>query len=94
MENYRVEFQRHAAMRMEERKVGEEEVLLALSVGQTIKVYSDDLSYPSELILCWSGSRPIHVVVATNSVDRVKLIITVYEPDPNQWDNDFRRRKP
>jgi hypothetical protein len=42
MEGYCIEFQRHAAMRMEQRKISEEEVSRALPEGETIKVYADD----------------------------------------------------
>jgi hypothetical protein len=39
------------------------------------------------------GRRPIHVVVADNLDDRENIVITVYEPDPEEWEPDFKRRK-
>ena len=39
------------------------------------------------------GLRPIHIVVADDNEARETIVITVYEPDPNQWEADFKRRK-
>ena len=53
-----------------------------------------DTPFPSELILGWSGGKPLHVVAAYNAADEEAIVITAYEPDPAQWDESFRRRKP
>jgi len=37
------------------------------------------------------GERPIHVVVAEDT-DETAYIITVYEPDPAEWNADFTLR--
>jgi len=55
--------------------------------------YPDDKPYPSRLVLGWNGRRPIHVVVADNLDDQENIVITVYEPDPEEWEPDFKRRK-
>jgi len=94
VDSYRVIYKRHAIERMKQRKIREETVECALSSGETIKVYADDTPYPSELILYWDGLRPLHIVVATDFVDRVKYIVTVYDPYQNEWIGDFRRKKP
>jgi uncharacterized protein DUF4258 len=60
---------------------------------QTVEDYPDDTPYPSRLVLGWNGRRPIHVVVADNLDDNENIVITVYEPDPEEWEPDFRRRK-
>jgi hypothetical protein len=36
--------------------------------------------------------RVIHVVAANNSLDEEKIVITVYEPDPSEWDPECRKR--
>jgi hypothetical protein len=59
-----------------------------------IEDYANDLPYPSRLILGWSERRPIHIVAAYDAVDQTEIVITVYEPDPTQWDKAFRRRLP
>jgi hypothetical protein len=43
--------------------------------------------------LGWSDNRAIHVVAAFNEQNQTDIIITVYEPDPNQWEPGFKRRK-
>ena len=90
----KVTFRVHAVRRMFERGISEADVHEALSAGEEIAVYPDDLPYPSRLLLRWRGGRPLHLVVAYNARDDENIIITVYEPDPAQWDDGFKRRKP
>lgn len=86
-------FRVHAIQRMYERGVNEEEVRIVITRGETIEDYPDDFPYPSRLVLGWHGPRPVHVVVADNADDRENIVITVYEPDPDDWEADFKRRK-
>jgi hypothetical protein len=79
---------------MFQRQVMEHDVRVVLSSGAVIEADPDDIPYPSRLILGWSGSRPLHVVAADNPEDRETIIMTVYEPEPSQWESDFTRRKP
>lgn len=51
------------------------------------------LHIQARLVLGWSDSRPIHVVVADNVDDQENIVITVYEPDLTEWERDFKRRK-
>jgi len=64
-----------------------------LASAEVIEEYPDDKPYPSRLVLGWVGSRPIHLVVADNAEAQETTVITVYDPDPEQWDADFKRRK-
>jgi len=91
---YRIIYQRHAVERMAQRGVSEEDVVHVIHTGETIQVYADDTPFPSELMLGWCKGRPLHIVVATDTTQRRKIVITVYEPHPGQWEADFRRRKP
>ena len=86
-------FRIHAIQRMFERQISPEDVRYVVESGETIQEYPDDTPYPSRLILGWKMQRPIHVVVADNEADDEKIIVTVYEPDPVQWTDDFKRRK-
>jgi hypothetical protein len=86
-------FRIHAIQRMFERKVNPEDVRSILDSGEIIENYPDDLPYPSRLILGWRGKRPLHIVAADNLVDGEVIIVTVYEPDADQWESDFKRRK-
>lgn len=94
MNAYQIVYQRHAVERMAQRGVSEEDVEQVLLTGKTIQVYPDDTPFPSELILGWRGIRPLHIVVATDMTKRRKIIVTVYEPHPGQWDADLKRKMP
>ena len=86
-------FRIHAIQRMFERRIAKTDVRHALVNSETIENYPDDTPYPSRLLLGWSGNRPLHLVVADNIEDDEQIIITVYEPDPNLWEADYKRRK-
>lgn len=82
----------HAAIRMAERMIDSEEVILVLLTGEVIESYSQDRLLPSRLQLAWVAGRPLHVVSAPDGES--VIIITVYDPTeyPAQWSPDFRRR--
>ena len=86
-------FRVHAVRRMFERGVAESDVRLVLNTGETIQEYPDDTPYPSRLVLAHVAGRPLHVVAADNDTAHETIVITVYEPDPNIWQPDFRRKQ-
>lgn len=86
-------FRVHALQRMVERRISDAAVREAVENGEIIEDYPDDTPYPSQLILAWVSARPLHVVVARNTDADETIVITVYEPDPEQWDEEFKRRK-
>jgi len=46
-----------------------------------------------EVVLVVDWTRPLHVVVIVDDVNDEDRVITVYEPDPNRWSADYRRRR-
>ena len=88
-----VVFRVHAIQRMFQRGVTEMDVRVILATGETIETYPDDTPYPSRLVLGWCRGRPLHVVVADNAAAQETIVITVYEPDPDQWEDGFRQRR-
>jgi hypothetical protein len=78
---------------MFERNISVMEVSRALQSGETIEDYSAEMSQPSRLILSFRGKRPFHVVTSENLEENTTIIITVYNPDPQKWNKDFRIRK-
>jgi len=78
---------------MHQRNICEEEIVHTIKFGIVIKKYLDDTPYPSTLLLCWYGERPLHVVIATDEVEKLQFIVTAYEPNPHEWEDDFKRRK-
>lgn len=86
-------FRQHAIQRMFERRISVEDVNAALANGKIIENYPNDTPYQSRLLLGYAAARPLHVVVADNASDEEQIIITVYEPDPAQWELTFTLRK-
>lgn len=93
MTSNRLVFRIHAIQRMFQRRISEEDVRHALTTGETIEGYPDDIPYPSRLILGWCGQRPLHVVLADNTQSEETIVITVYEPNVDEWEPGFKRRK-
>lgn len=83
----------HAIQRMFQRRISKKDIQSALQNYETIEFYPQDIPYPSRLALGWCGSRPLHVVFADNYEDNERIIITAYEPDLDQWEKGFKRRK-
>ncbi len=86
-------FRVHAIQRMFERGISPKKVYQALENGETIEDYSSEMPEPSRLILGFQGKRPFHVVTSGNQETNEITIITVYIPDPNKWNKDFKSRR-
>lgn len=89
----RVIFRVHAIQRMAQRQISVSDVRRVVDDGERIEEYPDDKPFPSALVFGRCGSRPLHVVVADNFDDNQVIVITVYEPDLEKWEPDFRTRK-
>ncbi|MEA5486036.1 MULTISPECIES: DUF4258 domain-containing protein [Pseudanabaena] len=86
------EFSRHALKRAVERNISEQEIMQIAENASIIEEYPDDKYSPSCLIFGITKThRPLHLQVSMQESAIVK-IITIYEPDPNQW-IQFTRRK-
>jgi hypothetical protein len=86
------EFSRHALKRTVERNISEQEIMQIAENAIVIEEYPDDKYTPSCLIFgATKTNRPLHLQVSLQESAIVK-IITIYEPDPNQW-IQFARRK-
>jgi hypothetical protein len=90
--NLPIIFRMHAVQRMFERRISVGNVRQVLQSGEMIEDYSDEMPAPGGLISAKRGQRPIHVVVAENTLEHELVVITVYEPDPSQWKPGFRNR--
>jgi len=86
-------FRRHALERMAERDITRADVESVVENGEVIREYADDTPHPSRLILGWRDERPLHVVAADDDEANETYIITVYEPDADVWNDDFRSKK-
>jgi hypothetical protein len=81
----------HGAQQRIARRINGQEVEEAIANGAIIEDYPQHHYGPAALVLGRSGqNRPLHVLC---SVRPVVDIVTVYEPDPNEWEPDLRTRK-
>jgi hypothetical protein len=78
--------------KLRERKIGAEDIEEAIRNGVIIEDYPDDPRGPSGLILGRSRGRTLHVVCGRLEEEQI-LIITAYEPDPTEWQSDWRTRR-
>jgi hypothetical protein len=83
----------HAMKRMRERRVRVRDVVQIVESGDVIEDYPDDNPFPSQLISGTSDGRPLHVVVATDPEDEARIVITVYDPNPREWNPGFKTRR-
>jgi len=81
----------HASDRAAQRAIFSSEVEEVVVSGEVIEDYPEDKYGPSCLLLGRTASgRVLHVQV---SYPPPIKIITVYEPRPDEWEDDFRVRK-
>ena len=86
------QFSRHALRRAVERNISEQEIREAGVVAEVIESYPQDKYSPSGLLLGFTrGGRALHFQVSFAASDATK-IITIYEPDPNEWIENRKRR--
>lgn len=86
------EFSRHAFRRAVERNISEQEIREAGAQAEVIEDYPEDKYSPSGLLLGFTaGGRPLHFQVSYAESDTTK-IITIYEPDLNEW-IEYRKRR-
>jgi Domain of unknown function (DUF4258) len=82
----------HALRRMVERNISEIEIRQAGENAIIIEDYPDDKYSPSCLVLGFTREEKVlHIQVSRKESDSLK-IITLYEPDENQWINYSQRR--
>jgi hypothetical protein len=88
-----IQWERHVLERLITRNISRNEVLRVLRIGECIEDYPDDYPYPSALFLGWSQDKPLHVVAALDETVPEIHVITVYEPDLDHFEADFRTRR-
>lgn len=78
--------------KLRRRRIEAADIERAVKVGIMIEEYPNDLRGASCLILGLVGRRPLHVLCGRLDAEEI-LIITAYEPDPAEWEDDWRTRK-
>jgi len=90
--NEQFEFSRHALDRTISREISVYEIREAVRQAELLEDYPDDKYGPSCLVLGFTeASRALHLQCSYPSRSLVK-IITIYEPDREEW-IEFRSRR-
>ncbi|MEQ8172903.1 MAG: DUF4258 domain-containing protein [Candidatus Eremiobacterota bacterium] len=63
----------------------------AISNGEILENYRDDIRGESCLILGYANNQPVHIVCGYTQ-DKYIRIITVYKPEKPKWINERTRR--
>lgn len=64
------------------------------AMGSSAIIEEADLdSGVKELVLSVAWKRPLHTVLVVDEHRSEERIVTVYEPDPERWSADYRRRR-
>lgn len=88
-----VHYSRHAIERMFQRSLSPAAIATVLQAGEVIASYPDDTPYPSHLLLRFVQEQPVHVVVARDPETGACFVVTVYRPDLQQWEQDYKTRR-
>jgi hypothetical protein len=79
---------------MRQRSIFLFEILEAFSHPTLVEYYKDDFPFSSALLLGFTkNGRPLHAVVALNFDYDILWFITLYEPDKDNWDGKFMKRR-
>jgi hypothetical protein len=78
---------------MIQRRITIAEIAHVVETGVIVEEYPDETPYPSRLLLGWIGERPLHVVIADEKESDYTHVVTAYFPDPERWDEEFKRRR-
>ncbi len=88
-----MEYSLHAVRQMTARDIAPGEIVETILAGEVIEDYPDDKYGPSCLVCGRTkAGRVLHVQCSHPSRPLVK-IITVYKPDPAEWNETFKQRK-
>jgi hypothetical protein len=77
---------------MFQRDIEEVSVEHVVINGEIIERYIDDKPYASYLSLGFVDEMPLHVVYAKDEEENF-IIITVYIPSYEKWENDMKTRR-
>ncbi len=84
-------FSDHAVKRMMKRLISRKEVEFVLLAGEIIEEYPEDKYSPSCLVCGMTEEgRVLHVLA---SLPPQVVVVTAYEPDPDEWIESKTRRR-
>jgi Domain of unknown function (DUF4258) len=68
-------------------------LLNSMATLEIIEAYPQDKYLPSFLVRGEAEGCVFHVQIATDTEGENIRVVTMYTPDPNEWDEDLRFRR-
>jgi hypothetical protein len=87
---YTISFTHTEKLRL--RRIKAADIERAVKSGNIIEDYPNDPRGASCLIFGRVGDRPLHILFAQLQAEEL-LVVTAYEPDPEEWEDDWQTRK-
>lgn len=89
----RIRWTYHVTMRLEQRGLSAEMVRNAMETLEIIEMYPQDKYLPSFLVRGESVGSVFHAQIAADVEGGNIRMVTMYSPDPGEWDAGFRLRR-
>jgi len=83
----------HAFDKLRHIDCGFAEFAAALEAAEVVEEHVLADEQLKEVVLVVEWLRPLHVVVVVDERHQEERIVTIYEPDPDRWDDEYRRRR-
>lgn len=83
----------HVNMRLTARFIPRAAILGSVARFDVIESYPEDKYLPSYLVRTEHEGETFHVLFAADVPNGEVRIITAYRPAPDEWDQDFRKRR-
>lgn len=80
-------------MRLQQRTLAAGLIRTAMATLEIIEAYPHDKYLPSFLLRGESEGNVFHAQIATDVEGENIRIVTMYTPDPNEWDEGLRFRR-
>ena len=80
-------------MRLQQRGLTAGMIRNAMATLEILEAYPQDKYLPSFLVRGEFEARVFHAQIATDSDGDNIRIVTMYAPDPDEWDEELRHRR-
>lgn len=84
----------HVNLRLAGRFISRESILAAVETYELVEAYPEDKYLPSYLVLGQHETERFHVLFATDVPGDNVRVVTAYRPDPEEWEDDLKTRRP
>lgn len=83
----------HVNLRLAGRFISRESILAAVETYELAEAYPEDKYLPSYLVLGRHATESFHVLFAADVEGENVRVVTAYQPDPEEWEEDLKTRR-